>query len=112
MGIDSSFECSCADGFEGDGVNCDPIGTDDPCASCDLLVQVCNEGTCECRPGFKIGSDGKCKLDKKQCVELPITWPGKKLYPKDIGEDALGVSIFSKYTCNMLQIDIIIHDLA
>ena len=103
--IDSSFECSCADGFEGDGVSCDG-GTDDPCASCDLLVQVCNEGTCECRPGFKISSDGKCKLDKKQCVELPITWPGKKLYPKDIGEDALGVSISPKYTCNMLPIEI------
>ena len=90
--IDSSFECVCADGFEGDGLDCNPTGPVDPCASCDLLVEVCNEGTCECRPGFKIGNDGVCKLDKKQCVELPLTWPGKYLYPKDIGEDALGVS--------------------
>ena len=90
--VDFSFECVCSDGFEGDGVNCESIAPVDPCASCDLLVEVCNDGTCECRPGFKIGNDGLCKLDKKQCVELPLTWPGKFLYPKDIGEDALGVS--------------------
>lgn len=81
--IDTTYQCICRDGFNGDGYNCVPDGTcrNDP-NMCDLHASCLKRYdiyVCECNAGYN-GNGSHCELNPRQAGNYLVASDGASVY--------------------------------